>query len=129
MDHSMVALRVIMAVCLIGGFYGLICLPAYVIAQRSRVRNPGVAFIPFVGQAIALLRSMGRSSWLALLPLIPLVNLIFLIWLVFALPSYHRRSLLWGLVLLVPVLGMYPYAFTLPLTPPKGRQTFTAVTR
>ena len=129
MDHSMVALRVIMAVCLIGGFYGLICLPAYVIAQRSRVRNPGVAFIPFVGQAIALLRSMGRSSWLALLPLIPLVNLIFLIWLVFALPSYHRRSLLWGLVLLVPVLGMYPYAFTLPLVPPKGRQTLTAVTR
>jgi hypothetical protein len=118
-----------MIVSVIAGFYGLVCLPAYVIAERSRVRGPGVAFVPFVGQTLALLRSMGRSGWLVLLTFIPLLNFAFWIWLMFALPSYHRRSLLWGLVLLVPVLGMYPYAFTLPLSPPRGRQTFTAVTR
>lgn len=118
-----------MIVCLIAGFYGLLCLPAYVIAQRSRVRSPGVAFVPFVGQTIALLASIGRRGWMVLLSLVPLVNLVFWIWLMFALPSYHRRSLVWGLVLLVPVLGMYLYAFTLPLVPPRGRQTFTAVTR
>jgi hypothetical protein len=118
-----------MVVCLFGGDYGLLCLPAYVIAQRSRVRSPGVAFIPFVGQAIVLLWSMGRRGWMSVLTLIPVASLVFVIWLAFALPSYHRRSLLWGVVLLVPVLGGYFYAFTLPLVPPKGRQTFTAVTR
>ncbi len=118
-----------MVFCLIGGLYGLICVPAYVIAQRSRVPSPGVAFIPFVGQPLALLRSIGRSGWMVLLTFVPLVNLVFWIWLMFALPSYHRRSPVWGLVLVVRCSACTRTLFTLSLTPARGRQTFTAVTR
>ena len=42
----MAVARLITAICLLAGLYGLLCLPAYVIAERCRVRSPGVAFIP-----------------------------------------------------------------------------------
>jgi hypothetical protein len=108
-----VLVRLIAVLIVLGGLLGLVCLLAYVIGQRRGVRSPGVAFIPFVGMTIVLLWSIGRSGWMVLLSFVPFVNFVFAIWLVFALPSYHRRSFLWGFVLLVPVLGMYAYAFTL----------------
>jgi hypothetical protein len=109
----MSALFGLLVISLIGG------LPAYVIGQRSRVRDAWVAFIPFVGPCIVLLWSVGRSSWLLLLLLVPLVNICFATWLLFALPSYHRRSLLWGIGLLVPVVGICVYALTLSPQRPK----------
>lgn len=54
---------------------------------------------------------------MVLLGLIPPVNIAFGLWLVFALPSAHGRSLAW-LGLLVPLVGMYAYAFTLAPTEP-----------
>lgn len=120
----MVVMRVIVVLLIVGAFYGLICAPAYVIGQRRGVRSPGVAFVPFVGMTIVLLWSISRRGWLTLFGLIPLVSFFFWIWLCFALPSYHRRSVLWGLVLLVPVLGLYPYAFTLAWRrPPAASQS------
>ncbi len=53
-----------------------------------------------------------------LLAVVPLVGLVFAIWLLFALPSNHGRSLLWGLGLLVPFIGMYAYDFTLDTSEP-----------
>lgn len=108
-----VAVRGIMVLLVFAGLVGLVCLPGYVIGQRRGVRSPGVAFIPFVGMPVVLLWSIGRRGWMVLLAFVPLVNVVFGIWLLFAVPSYHRRSLLWGLALLVPVAGMYAYAFTL----------------
>lgn len=109
-----IVVRAIFALCLFAGMYSLFCLPAYLIAQRRGVRSPGAAFVPLVGIPIALLWSIGRSGWMALLAIVPFANFLFWIWLAFTLPSHHRRSLVWGLVLLVPVLGWYAYAFTLP---------------
>ena len=92
--------------------------PSYVIRQRRGVSNAGVAFVPLVGPLIVLLWSIGRSGWLALIGLLPFVNLVFALWLLFALPANHGRSLLWGLGLLVPLLGIYAYAFTLDTNQP-----------
>ena len=94
-------------------------VPAYVIGQRRGVEDAWVAFIPFGGPTIVLLWSINRSGWMVLLGLVPFVNIVFGIWLLFALPSNHGRSLLWGLGLLVPLVGMYAYAFTLEPTEPQ----------
>jgi hypothetical protein len=88
-------------------------VPAYVIGQRSGVGNTWVAFIPLVGPTIVLLWSIRCGGWTVLLAFVPIANIFFVLWLVFAVPRAHRRSGLWGLGLLVPVIGMYAYAFTL----------------
>jgi hypothetical protein len=93
--------------------FALVGVPAYVIGQRSGVRNAWVAFIPFIGTTIILLWSIRCGGWMALLTFVPFVNIFFFLWLVFAVPRAHRRSGLWGLGLLVPFIGMYAYAFTL----------------
>jgi len=88
-------------------------IPAYVIGLRRQVRSPGVAFIPSVGAIIVFLRSMDVTGWASLFVLVPLVNLIFMIWLFFAMPNRHGRTRLWGFALLLPLVGLYIYAFTL----------------
>ena len=89
-------------------------VPAYVIGLRRQVRSPGVAFVPFFGATIVFLRSMDISGWAALFVLVPFVNLIFIIWLYFAMPDRHGRTRLWGFaLLLLPIVGLYTYAFTL----------------
>ncbi|HET9115723.1 MAG TPA: hypothetical protein VFN33_06480 [Gaiellaceae bacterium] len=64
---------------------------------------------------------------MALLALVPFGNFIFWLWLAFTLPTRHGRSFLWGFGLLVPVLGWYAYAFTLPWE--RKTHGFTAVAR
>ena len=89
-------------------------IPAYVIGVRRQVPSPGVAFIPYCGATIVFLRSMNMSGWAALFLLVPFVNLIFIIWLFFSMPNRHRRTRLWGFpLLLLPLVGLYIYAFTL----------------
>ena len=91
-----------------------VSIPSYVIGVRRGVENAWVAFIPLVGHVIVWLWSIDRSGWLSLLGLIPLVNIVFSLWLVFTMPAYHGRTRWWGLGLLVPLIGTYSYAFTLP---------------
>ena len=50
-------------------------VPAFVVGQRRGVEAPGIAFVPYVGAWIVILRSIGRSGWLAVLALIPIVAL------------------------------------------------------
>jgi hypothetical protein len=89
-------------------------VPAYVIGLRRQVRSPGVAFIPYFGATIVFLRSMDITGWAALFVVVPFVNLIFIIWLFFSMPNRHRRTRLWGFpLLLLPIVGLYIYAFTL----------------
>lgn len=91
----------------------LLGTPTYVIGERRGVKNPWAAFIPGIGPALVLLWSIGRSGWLILCSFVPIVNLIFGVWLLFTVPATHRRSSLWGFGLMVPVVGVWAYAFTL----------------
>ena len=89
-------------------------IPAYVIGSRRQVSSPGLAFVPFFGAPIVLLRSIGASASVILLWFVPLANVVVAVWFLFAMPARHHRSMLWAVGLLVPVLGLYAYAFTLP---------------
>jgi hypothetical protein len=110
----MVAVLVLaLALALALALFVLSAIPAYVIGQRSGVRHCWVAFIPSLGAILILLWPIRLGGWTAILSLIPFINIAFLIWLFFAVPRAHNRSGWWGLALLVPLVGMYAYAFTL----------------
>ena len=92
-------------------------VPAYVVCARRNVPLPGLAFIPFVGPWIAILRSIRTNAWATLLVLVPLVSIVFAIWTAFTVPPRHGRSSLWGVWFIVPlanIVGFWFYAFTLP---------------
>src|SRR5438093_1185272 len=75
------------------GLYVGLLLPAYVVAVRSGVDSPWLAWVPLVGASIALLRVIGQSGWWALLVLVPYVGALVLdIWLAVEIPRRHARS-------------------------------------
>ena len=107
-------------------------IPGYVLAKRRGVRNPAVAFVPFVGLWIVLFESIGRSGWLGLLAFVPYVGLLVLpIWIGIELPAHHGRTRWWTAILVIPVLnlaGYWVYAFTLPENvSPSGHELQAAV--
>jgi hypothetical protein len=100
--------------------FAILPIPAFVVGQRRRVKAPGIAFVPYVGAWIVILRSIARSGWLAILALIPLVAWIFGIWAAFTVPSEHGRTRWWALPFLIPgvnLVAFWVYAFTLEPTP------------
>lgn len=115
------AVVVVSMILVFGTALALVGVPGYVLAKRRGLRNPIVAFVPFVGLWIVLFESIGRSGWLALLAFIPYVGLLVLpIWTGIELPARHGRSRWWTAILVVPILnlaGYWAYAFTLPKRP------------
>ena len=49
----------------------LVSVPAYVIGTRREVDSPWLAFIPYVGPWIVLLRSVGTTAWWTALIFVP----------------------------------------------------------
>jgi uncharacterized membrane protein YhaH (DUF805 family) len=111
MDAAMSALMVIALFC-------ALVTPAFVIGRRRGLRNPWVAFVPFLGVWIVLFESFGRSGWFALLAFIPTVGpLLLFVWAAVEVPAHHSRSGWWTLAFLIPgvnLVGYWFYAFTLP---------------
>jgi len=90
--------------------------PAYFVGQRRGVESPGLAFIPFVGPYIVLLRSIEESGWMTFLFCVPLLNIGMGIWLAYCIPTRQGRSTAWFVWFLVPGLngiGFWAYALTL----------------
>jgi hypothetical protein len=118
------AVVVVSMILVFGTALALVGVPGYVLAKRRGLRNPIVAFVPFVGLWIVLFESVGRSGWLALLAFIPYVGLLVLpVWTGIELPAHHGRSRWWTAILAVPILnlaGYWAYAFTLPKRLPEG---------
>jgi hypothetical protein len=100
-------------------------IPAYLIATRSGIADAGLAFIPFVGPFIVLLRVCRQSAWWALLFLLPYLGiLVLIVWVSIAVPPANGRSQWWTLALLVPgvsTVAWWVYALTVeeprPVTP------------
>lgn len=111
MDSILTVLLVIAAFC-------ALVTPVFVIGRRRGLRNPWVAFVPFLGVWIVLCESIGRSGWFALLAFIPTVGpLTLLVWTAVAVPARHSRTRWWTLAFLIPgvnLIGYWFYAFTLP---------------
>jgi hypothetical protein len=112
------ALTVLMIILVIGIGLCVGGIPGYVLAKRRGLRNPLVAFVPFVGLWIVLFESIGRSGWLGLLAFVPYVGLLVLpLWTGIEMPAHHGRTRWWTAILAIPVLnlvGYWVYAFTLP---------------
>src|SRR4051812_25290679 len=93
--------------------YLLLAVPAFIVCQRRNVELAGLAFIPFVGPWIAILRSARLSPWLTILALIPLVNIVFALYAAFTIPGRHGRTAAWGIWFIVPlvdIIGFWVYA-------------------
>jgi hypothetical protein len=91
----------------------LIGLPAYIVGKRCDVLQPWVAFVPFVGYWIVLLRAVWTSAWWTLVALTP-AGIFLYVWLAFVMPIRHYRSGWWTAALIfLPVIGLYWYALTL----------------
>ena len=88
--------------------------PAYVMCDRRGTGEAWVAFIPFVGVWIALLRSVGTTGWWTLITLVPLGGLGLALWLAFNIPHRHGRSGWWtAAFVFVPIVSWWAYALTL----------------
>ncbi len=101
-------------------------VPAFIVAHRRGVSYPGLAFIPFVGPWIVILRSIGTSAWLAIGVVIPLANLIIAIWAAFTVPVRHGMNRWWTLFFLIPFVNyvaFWAYAVTLPQQPTHAEAT------
>ncbi len=112
-DGASAALGVLM----LGAVYAITAGSAFTVAKRRLDPSPGLAFIPFVGPWIAILRSIGTSAWWVVVLFVPVASLVFAMWTAFTLPARHLRTRWWGLVFLVPLLNLiafYVYALTLP---------------
>ena len=109
-------------------FYALILLPAYVVALRRGAHRPWLAFVPFVGFPIVLLRSVGQSAWWTVLILIPYLGIVVLdLALAFLIPKRHGRSGWWTpAFIFLPFVSFYAYAFTLPRQLTRGENTQVA---
>jgi hypothetical protein len=112
---------VLFVVLFVALFLGIVAcilgIPGYMIAQRSGVRNPGVAFIPMLGFWIVMFETIRRSGWFACLALVPQVGIFIVsIWTAIEVPQRHGRSQWWTAALIVPLLnifGYWAYALTL----------------
>jgi len=95
----------------------VLVFPVYVIGRRRGIKNPWVAFVPFLGVWIVLFETIGKSGCYSLLAFVPYVGgLVILIWTAVELPTRHDRSRWWTLALNIPgvnLLGYWFYAFTL----------------
>jgi hypothetical protein len=107
-------------------------IPGYTIGKRRGLTASWLAFIPFVGLWIVLLRSIGRSAWwllllVSLLVLVPFVGVVVVsIWMGLEVPTRHGRSNRWRAVLVIPlvnIVGYWFYAFTLPKQAPSVSAT------
>jgi hypothetical protein len=111
------ALLVLMMIAIVGVALCVGGIPGYVLAKRRGLRNPMVAFVPFVGLWIVLFESIGRSGWLGMLAFVPYVGLLVPVWTGIELPAHHGRTRWWTAILAIPLLnlvGYWFYAFTLP---------------
>jgi hypothetical protein len=98
-------------------FYWLVpAVAAYVVGGRRGLDHVWVAFIPFVGATIVILRSVNHSAWLCLLGLISPISIVFYIWLVFVVPRDHGLTRWWTVPFLIPLINLgafIVYAFTM----------------
>jgi hypothetical protein len=102
------------------------CTPFYLVAKRSGVEHPAIAFIPWFGAWIVLFETIRKSGWLALLVLVPYVGiLIVCIWTAVEVPKRHGRSQWWTAALVIPIVNILGYwVYALTLEPPRQQVLF-----
>ncbi|WP_271253929.1 DUF5684 domain-containing protein [Pseudanabaena sp. Chao 1811] len=107
-------------ILLFAGTFGLV---AYIftsfclmkIADKLKIPNSWLSWIP-IAQIWVMVRAAGKPGWWVILFLIPLVNFVIGLIVFFSIPTSLNKSSLYGLLLFVPILGVFLYFGLLAFT-------------
>jgi hypothetical protein len=107
-------------IILVAGVFGLL---AYVftsfclmkIADKLDIPNSWLSWVP-IAQIWVMVRAAGKPSWWLILFFIPLVNFVISLIVLFSIPTSLNKSSLYGLLLFVPILGVFLYFGLLAFT-------------
>lgn len=107
-------------ILLFAGTFGLV---AYIftsfclmkIADKLEIPNSWLSWIP-IAQIWVMVRAAGKPGWWVILFLIPLVNFVIGLIVFFSIPTSLNKSSLYGLLLFVPILGVFLYFGLLAFT-------------
>jgi len=107
-------------IMLFAGVFGLL---AYIftsfclmkIADKLDIPNSWLSWVP-IAQIWVMVRAAGKPGWWVILFLIPLVNFVIGLIVFFSIPTSLNKSSLYGLLLFVPILGVFLYFGLLAFT-------------
>ena len=85
------------------------------IADKLEIPNSWLAWIP-IAQIWVMVRAAGKPGWWLILFFIPLVNFVIGLIVFFSIPTRLNKSSLYGLLLFVPILGVFLYCGLLAFT-------------
>jgi hypothetical protein len=85
------------------------------IADKMEIPNSWLAWIP-IAQIWVMVRAAGKPGWWLILFFIPLVNFVIGLIVFFSIPTSLNKSSLYGLLLFVPILGVFLYFGLLAFT-------------
>ncbi|WP_019501087.1 DUF5684 domain-containing protein [Pseudanabaena sp. PCC 6802] len=97
-------------------FSGVIGLLAYLfvsfclmkIAEKLSIPNSWLAWVP-IAQIWVMIRAAGKPGWWLILLFVPLVNFVIGLIVLFSIPPNLGKSSLLGLLIFLPVLGVFLY--------------------
>lgn len=100
-------------ILLFSGIFGIIaylftsfCLMK--IADKLSIPNSWLAWVP-IAQTWVMVRAAGKPGWWLILLFIPLVNIVIGLIILFAMPTKLDKSSLYGLLIFVPIVGIFLY--------------------
>jgi len=85
------------------------------IGDKAGVQNSWLAWIP-LGNLWVLCRAAGKPGWWLILFFVPLVNIVIFFLVIFGIPVNLGKSSLLGLLIFVPVIGIFLYYGILAFT-------------
>ena len=85
------------------------------IADKLDIPNSWLAWIP-IAQIWVMVRAAGKPGWWLVLFFIPLVNFVIGLIVLFGIPTSLNKSPLYGLLIFVPILGVFLYFGLLAFT-------------
>ncbi len=85
------------------------------IGDKAGVPNSWLAWIP-LGNLWVMCRAAGKPGWWLLLFLVPLVNIVIALMVIFGMPGQVGKSSLLGLLIFIPVIGIFLYYGILAFT-------------
>ncbi len=100
-------------ILIFGGLFGLF---AYIftsyclmkIADKLSIPNSWLAWVP-IAQVWVMIRAAGKPGWWLLLLFIPLVNIVVGFIVLFSTPTNLGKSSLYGLLVFIPIVGIFLY--------------------
>lgn len=107
-------------IMLVAGSFGIV---AYIftsfclmkIADKLSIPNSWLAWVP-IAQIWVMVRAAGKPGWWLILFFIPFINFVIGLIVLFTIPTSLNKSSLYGLLIFIPILGVFLYFGLLAFT-------------